>query len=84
MPLITMPLAINEPAIIQSYGVAEIYADGAVHRVREHVVECICYRAYIVTGAVELHEVARVIFPLNGFDQSVANAYQLRMGGQKH
>ena len=81
MPLIAGSPSRIEPTVIETFGVPEIYADGAVHHIRENVMECICYRAYIVEGTVELREVARVIFPLNGFDRSLVSAYQMRTGG---
>jgi hypothetical protein len=85
MALIWMPPppAVYEPVIIET-GQVEIYADGAIHRPGEHIMECLCYRAYVVDGVVELREVARVLFPLAGFDRSLASAHAMRLGGSRH
>lgn len=80
MGTLYIPPAIVEPAVIEDYTAPQIYSDGGVVRIGSETCTTICYRAYVIGGAVELHEVARIIQPRSAFDVSLTRAWLMATG----
>lgn len=84
MSAIWMP---PQPAVVEPYGVQEVYADGGVIRTTSGMIsETILYRRY----GGERHAIIRILMPKqpgppeDGFDVSLLRAYLDANGGPRH
>lgn len=76
--------ASGDGPIVETFGAVELYADGGVIRVREHIIETVLYRVVPSGEGVEMRQVGTVILPKDGFDRSLIAAYRVRLGGPRH
>jgi hypothetical protein len=85
MALITsMPPCIEQPVVIESFGIPEVYGDGGIIRIGDLLAETIVYREFSIGQEIERQAVLRIIMPKHGFDLSLVRAYLVAMGGVRH
>lgn len=80
------PAGIIRPAIVNLYGIPEVFADGGICTMGDMLCETILYRRY---SATERHAVMRVIMPRatapeDGHEVSLVRAYLETIRGTGH